>query len=342
MKLAINTQPLISGHRIRGIGSYTRNLIDNLLKINELELTQFEDPNNPPEADVVHYPYFDLFAKTLPPKSKNPRIVTIHDVIPLVFPNYFPAGVKGYLNLFFQKRSLKNINTVIADSRTSKNDIASKLSYPKEKIKAIYLAPRENFKRITNTKKIADRAKKYNLPKNFALYVGDVNWNKNIENLIRAVKIAKLDLVMVGSAIIDNQLSETIKINKLIKNLDMGDQIHKLGYVDEQDLICLYNLAQLTLLPSFYEGFGLPVLESMACGTPVVCSKVASLAEIGGDAAIYCDPSNPDDIAAKISQVLNLTSAQLGQLSEKSIANASNYSWEKTAKQTFEVYQSLL
>lgn len=349
MKVAIDISPLSSGHSVRGIGAYTRSLVNEFQKRSFSSQNGnggpgfefFQNPKSPPEADVVHYPYFDLFFHTLPHKKEVPRVVTIHDVIPLVFPTYFPAGPRGYINLFFQKRSLKNTDFVICDSQTSKQDIADKLSYPKEKIKVIYLAASENFRTINNQYTLKNTSKKFNLPRNFVLYVGDVNWNKNLEGLIKAIKIVRIPLVMVGGALTNPNLPQTKNINKLIKKLHLEKQVFKTGFVEDEDLAAIYNLATLTVLPSYYEGFGLPVLESMACGTPVVCSKAGSLSEIAGP-AIICDPDNPADIAAKITQVLSFSKSARESLCQKLQKHAAKFSWEKVAKQTIDVYKSAM
>lgn len=339
MKVAIDISPIKTGHRIRGIGTYTEKLTEEFKSKNfGIQFTFFENYSSPPPADVIHYPYFDLFRHTLPFYKPSARVVTIHDVIPLVFPKCFPQGIRGSINLFFQKRSLSNVNAVICDSKTSKDDIASKLLFPPEKIHVIYLAPGQNFKKIKEKSKLSRIIQKYNLPKDFILYVGDVNWNKNIPNLLRAVKAAKVSLVMVGKATVDKNLSETKEIEKLIKKLKIESKVTRTGYISEDDLVAIYNLASLTVLPSFYEGFGLPVLESMACGTPVVCSKVASLAEIADPIGIFCNPDNFQDIAAKISQALNFSEKEKELLSQKSIEHVSKFTWEKVARETIKVY----
>src|SRR5205814_1416142 len=152
----------------------------------------------------------------------------------------------------------------------------------------------------SNPDELESARSKYKLPDNFALYVGDVNWNKNLHGLLNAISISKIQLVLVGSALTDQNLPQVKELDALIKELDLGSLITKTGFVPEKDLVVLYNLAGVVVMPSFYEGFGLPVLEGMACGTPVVCSKNSSLEEIGGDVAIFCDPSDPKDISLKI------------------------------------------
>ena len=343
MRVAIDISPTKSGHKVRGIGSYTKNLIEEFKKRKwGIEFIFFDKSSTPPPVDVIHYPYFDLFFRTLPIKKTYGRVVTIHDIIPLVFPKYFPAGMRGYINLFFQKRALKNVDAVICDSKTSKDDIASKLSFPENRIHVVYLAAGSDFKQIADRRLLSVVAKKYQLPKNFILYVGDVNWNKNIPNLLEAVKIARIHLVMVGQALVDKNLEQTREIEKIIIKLNLKNKIIRTGYLPEEDLINVYNLASLTVLPSYYEGFGLPVLESMACGTPIICSKLASLAEVSGPDAVFSDPANPADIAKKITQVLNLSLKQKEELSKRLIKHASKFTWEKVAQDTIRVYESII
>lgn len=341
IKVALDISPIKTGHSVRGIGAYTKNLSQELLARQDqnFKLEFFDDPASPPPADVIHYPYFDLFKRTLPLAKAAKRVVTIHDVIPLVFPTYFPAGIRGYINLFFQKRALKKSDAVICDSKTSKKDIVDKLSVSPDKIHLVYLAPSAVFVKLEAPDMMI--FKKYKLPKEFALYVGDVNWNKNLINLLAAVKIAKTHLVLVGKAFTDSGLSETREINKKIRQFGIEDKITKTGFILDSDLVQIYNLAKVTVLPSYYEGFGLPVLESMACGTPAVCTDIASLSEIAKGAALFCSPQDPKDIAAKITTVFELSQQEYEKLSQKSQEHAQQYSWTKTAQQTIKVYESL-
>src|SRR3989344_2715226 len=140
MKIALDISPIKTGHKVRGIGSYTEKLAEELQKHkDQVELELFENPKSPPPADTIHYPYFDLFSHTLPIRTNKSRVVTIHDVI--------------------------------CDSESSRSDIISKLSYPKEKIHVIYLAPGSNFQRIEDSKYLSDVTKRFKLPKTFILYV---------------------------------------------------------------------------------------------------------------------------------------------------------------------------
>lgn len=340
MKVAIDITPTLTAHASRGIGVYTKNLLEELQKVDEIKMIPFEDPRTPPEADLVHYPYFDLFFHTLPIWCKVPRLITIHDVIPLVFPEHFASGKKGKINLWLQKIALKNTQGIICDSETSKNDIASKLAYPLEKIHVVYLAPSKVFKKVSDRKILNSTKEKYKLPEEYILYVGDVNWNKNIPNLLKAVQLSNINLVLVGKAIIDNSLVQVKEINSLISDLKIDKQIQKLGYVSDEDLANIYNLAEITIVPSYYEGFGLPVVESIACGTPVICANNSSLAEIGGDAAIYCNPNDPEDIADKINNFIssdkNTKEKRKTMLQKQSV----KFNWKRTGKDVLKIYKT--
>lgn len=339
MKVAIDISPTKTGHSTRGIGSYTKNLIEEFKKEKQgIEFEFFESPASPPLVDLVHYPYFDLFFHTLPIKKKTSRVVTIHDVIPLIFPQHFPVGIRGTTNLLLQKLALKDVDAVICDSQTSKNDIVKKLSVQEDKIHVVYLAPGPEFKRVSDQHQLSAVSRKYKLTPKFVLYVGDVNWNKNVTKILEAVKITKLNLVMVGKSLTDISLPQVKEIDSKIESLGIKNKIIRTGFIPENDLVAIYNLATVSILPSFYEGFGLPVLESMACGTPVVCSKVASLLEIGSNYAVYCDPENPLDISKKILLVLNQHKTTL---SSKLIKHASNFTWPKVTAQTVNVYKKV-
>lgn len=334
MRIAICDKPLKSEHNTRGIGTYTKNLIDSLKEQTNLSLTEFSS-QVPDGIDIVHYPFFDFYFHSLPIRKKQRSIVTIHDVIPLKFPDKFPSGVKGKFNLLLQKLALKNVAAIICDSETSKADIVEKLHFPQEKIFVIYLASSPAFKFISDKKKLAHVADKYKLPDEFVLFVGDVNWNKNVSNLIKAIAINKKNLVLVGKAFVNEQLPQVKDLNKIISSLNLEHKVYKLGYIPQSDLVAIYNLAKLTILPSYYEGFGLPVLESMACGTPVICSNNSSLLEIGKSMAVYCNPDDPLDISSKISLVLKKNKIDSKDL----IKYASRFTWEKVAKETMKVYR---
>jgi len=355
MKVAIDVSPLKNANFYRGVGTYTNQLIESfkLLKIRDFSFQLIESRKEIKNCDLIHYPFFDLFFLTLPLRKIRPTLVTIHDVIPLVFPENYPPGLRGLFKFQIQKMSLKGVKAVITDSENSKRDIFKYLNYPLEKIFVVPLAPSPIFKPLKSTMILHSIIVKYKLPEKFVLYVGDVNYNKNVTGLIKAFHKLKnqnskvkdrnqnLKLVLVGKAFLEKDLKETKKILQLIKSLKLTEEIIRIGWVPSKDLVGIYNLATVYCQPSFYEGFGLPVLEAMACGCPVVSSKVSSLPEICDKAAIMVDPYNINDIVKGISKVLNYDTAQYHSQVERGLSWVRNFSWEKTARQTYKIYQKV-
>ena len=225
MKVGIDLSPLEKGHRVRGIGSYTRNLFAWLNKIGPKSGLTVEELNPQSKYDLIHYPYFDLFFISLPWQPQTKIVVTIHDVIPLLFPNHYPPGIKGQIKFLIQKILLKQTKAVITDSQTSKNDIIKYLEYPAEKIFPIQLGIDSGFKQIKDLKFLASVQKKYHLPEKFVLYVGDINYNKNVPALVKACEKVAIPLVIVGKQATEKILTEIIrKIRissgcKIIKNI---------------------------------------------------------------------------------------------------------------------------
>lgn len=323
------TTPLVSGHALRGVGFYTKRLLEHLRPIAQdfdiriIEINSLEQLGQLEQLDIIHYPYIDLFSHTLPIVKKFKTIVTIHDVIPLEFPDHYPPGLRGWANLQLQKLSLLNVDRVITDSFYSLTKINQYLDVPPHKLRLVYLAADPVYR------KIAHPQNKYNLPKKFALYVGDVNYNKNIPNLIQACKKINVPLVIVGkNAASIESLDLSHPELRHLKNVDWSGTT-RLDFVD--NLAEVYNLASVYCQPSLSEGFGLPVLEAQACGTPVACSRAGSLPEIAGDTAVYFDPYNLDDMAAAITAAMK---------QKRTVIN--NFSWDTTARQTLQVYSELV
>jgi len=344
MKVAIDLTPLYSAHQFRGIGFYTKRLMEAMEEVApkkgiELEFVKSTDKLLFIEADVIHFPYFSPFFLTLPGKKLAKSVVTIHDLIPIKYLEHYPPGIRGRLRWEIQKRRLKKIEAVITDSQYWREEIPRLTGFPEEKIFVIPLAAGKEFKKISRHQASSIKHK-YNLPDNFILYVGDVNWNKNVTGLIKALfnlKSQISNLVLVGRAFEDRNLKETQEILQLIKQLNLINQTKILGYVPTEDLVGIYNLATVFCLPSFSEGFGLPVLEAMACGCPVVAGKTSSLPEICGEAAVLVDPYDVNDITKGIKKAIE----NKEKLAEKGIKQAEKFSWHKTANLTLEVYEKV-
>lgn len=340
MHIAIDTSLLSSGHQDRGSGVYVKELVE-ALKTYEPEHTYqliTEKETDCQHADVIHYPYFDPFFLTLPLVKRKPTVVTVHDLIPLVFPKQFPAGIRGSIKWQIQKASLRGAARVITDSDASKQDIQKIAGLSGERIDTIYLAPSSVYQPVADTKVLTALRKKYHLPKNFILYVGDVNWNKNIPGLLCACAKSAASLVCVGRAFLNDALPEMKEINRMLQKLHLKDRVLKLGYVPEEELAGLYSMADCLIQPSFYEGFGLPVLEAFACGCPVVAADNSSLSEIAGP-AIRVSANNPQDIADGIGSILALSLTERKALAEKGNDWVRQFSWERVAHETVAAYE---
>ena len=351
MNIAIDVSPLKSGHflqhRVRGTGFYLENLKKSLLcyypKNSYTFFTRGEKvPNN---IDLAHYPYFEPFFLTLPLVRKHKTVVTVHDLTPFVFPKEFPSGLRGKLRWQIQKIALKNTDAVITDSICSKSDIVKYAGISASKIHVVYLAAGEGFKKVENTLILESIKEKYKLPEKFILYVGDATWNKNLPSLIKAIQKINVSLVMVGKALIEKNFDKSNPWNKDLLEVQMlaekGKRVIRLGFTPQEDLIFLYNLATVFAMPSLYEGFGLPILEAMSCGCPVVTAKSGSLPEAAGTAALYVDPYNIESIAEGLGKVFFDTKTQR-EFAARGIEQAKKFTWKKTAGGTMNVYQRVI
>lgn len=347
IKIAIDSGPLTGGHAIRGVGTYTAFLVKHLRKIKGLSVETVDfKKTNLSKYDIVHYPYFHPFFITLPFFKKTTTFVTIHDLIPLIYPKQYPPGIKGKLRFIVQKHLVKKVDVIIAVSETTKKDIVRLLNIPQEKIRVIYEGHKKVYGPIPkDAEELKEITKKYNLPTKFVLYVGDVNYNKNILRLADACKLAKISLVMAGkqaaSEDIDKEHPENREFVRFLDKYAEDPEILRLGYVPDEELKAIYNLATLYCQPSLYEGFGLPVLEAFACGAPVLISKTQALIEVAGDAAVIANPKDTKDIAEKITKLVNSPEMRT-TLSKKSQERVKMFSWDKAAKQTAKLYSGVL
>lgn len=351
MKIAINTLPLSTEHRMRGTGVYTKNLIDALQKYEKGHsysfFTRVEDI--PKKTDVVHYPFFDPFFLTLPFFKQYPTVVTVHDLIPLVFPGKFPAGVRGRLKWQIQRLSLMGAAAILTDSHCSKSDIARLTGKQDEKIHVVPLAPSPKYKHVTEVSALKAMRTRYKIPEEYVLYVGDVNWNKNVTGLLQAWKLVhtripksrECKLVLAGSAFSNTELRETRDILQLIGSLGIGKSIVRPGFIKDEDMSALYSGATCLVLPSWYEGFGFPVLEAMVCGVPVIATRGGSVPEIIGPAKSI-DPASASGMASAIRETLALSPSARKLLVKQEIEWARQFTWRRVARETAGVYEKLV
>lgn len=346
MKVVFNTIPLQTQSWYRGIGVYTHTLLAALQKYdpaNEYLLaTHTIDLQT---ADVIHYPYFDFFFLTLPLVKSKPTIVTVHDVIPLLYPKQYPRGVRGALKLAVQKYCLqKNADMVVTDSETSRRDVRSYLDIRPPKLRRVYLAANEDFypapeaeiKRVMRT---------YGLSHPYLLYVGDINYNKNVSGLLSAFGEIRSDhqLVLVSRPLRrDNPAAGSLW--QVIDHLGIKKRLRVLTDVPLKPpatLRGLYGGADWYIQPSYYEGFGLPVLEAMKCGTAVISSDRGSLPEIAGKAAVPFNPLKEGSLVTVIHKALSLGKAERKRLIQKGLKQAHSFSWQQTAQEMVAIYEEI-
>lgn len=314
---------------VRGIGVNTQELAKALAGYKDIKIL-----SDKKRSDVVHFTKFSPFFVDIPFfKPKNQKwVLTIHDLIPLIYPNHYPSGIKGGLNFLINKFLVrKNIDAIITISETSKKDICRLLGVTPDKVHVIHLAPATRNQISESTP----------LPEKFVLYVGDVNYNKNISILIKATQKLNLKLVIVGK-----QAKEIEKMNlnhaelKHLKNIDWSNTL-RLGFVDDSNIVSIYKKAFCYVQPSFYEGFGLPILEAMAAGCPVIAAKTQALVEVGGEACIYFDPYDFSDLSRKIRFMIKDSRFRNQQI-QKGFERVKNFSWEMSARQTVNIYEKVL
>ncbi len=289
-------------------------------------------------VDVVHGPNY------LVPFRKNEfsTVVTIHDLVAFLFPDTVPKKYSIYMK-FLLRNIVRYTDRIIVNANSTKTDLINILAVPNKKISVIYegidtgvFYPRDDISK--------DKIRmKFDISDDFILHVGNLEPRKNFKGIVDSfLKIRQkkgfkgLKLVLAG------QRGWLYKgILKEIKEKRLGDSIIFTGYVGKDDLPALYSAARLFLFPSFYEGFGLPVLEAMACGTPVITSRCSSLPEVAGDAAILVDPRNINDITNAIERLLKDNTLR-GTYINKGFKRVKEFTWEKTAKEVLEVYNELL
>ena len=343
-KIAIDVSPLSDGNSKRGVGYYTKHLtqaINQELKSNHDFSVDLIDQSKTDLSHyhLVHYPYFDPFFLTLP-NSNQPFVVTVHDLIPIQLKKLFPVGLKGLLKWQIQKHQLKKASGIITVSHYSKYQIHKYTNYPLEKIFTTYEAASHNFKPLT---KLTNLKTKYHLPDKFVLYVGDINLNKNIRTLVKACLELKIHLVIAGSSAVKQVPNHpwTQDIIWLQNQSHHSKLIHLLGFVSDEDLPSLYNLATLYCQPSFVEGFGLTVVEAMACGCPVIYSQESSLWEVMDFNGLSFDPNSIEDLKEKINKIWNNQKLRQ-QYSKLGLNRSKFFNWQFTAKETLVVYKNLI
>lgn len=283
-------------------------------------------------ADLAHGPVF-----IGPLVAQCPVVITIHDLSFIRFPHLFRPANRLYLTLL-TRRSAHRARRLIAVSHHAASETTRLLGIPREKIDVVYHGVDPAFRPLPAPEVAAFRTRR-DLPEQFVLFVGTLEPRKNLTRLIQAfarIDAGPVKLVLAGGAGWLNQ-----NLFATVEELGLTDTVIFPGYVHSEELPLWYNAATVFAYPSLYEGFGMPVTEAQACGTPVLTSRSSSLPEAAGDAALFVDPQDVDEIAAGLDRLL--TDAELRQdLSSRGLAHAGSFSWSRTARQTAQVYRRAL
>ena len=290
-------------------------------------------------ADLAHVPYWGS-----PLRSPVPLVVTVHDLTTLHVPEYrHSLGARLYNALV--TASAKGADHIITDSFSSKLDIVDHLHIPERDVTAVYLAATPDYTPTENS--LVDMAvlRKYDLPDFYVLYLGGYEIHKNVMNLLHAytyvAKALGTDYPLVLAGRKPTQVTETFPdYEGYIERVGLAEYVRWIGFVDEEDKPVLYRNAETFVFPSRYEGFGLPPLEAMACGTAVVASDSGSLIEVIGEAGFAIDPDAPREMAGAIIATI-MQENLAAELRQKGLAQAAKFSWEKTATETALVYDQV-
>lgn len=339
LKVFFPVSPYAQQQAHRGVGRYTTWLKDYLENFADLQVVDHAQP-----AEIIHYTFFDLFTPSLKSWPKEKKVViTIHDLTPLRFPNYYPVGVRGKINLWSQKKQAQKADLILTDSQSSKNDIHQLFGIKEDKIQVIYLAANPELQPVT-PEQIKKVRSLYHLPAHYLLYVGDINFNKNLPQLIKTLKFlpSQIHLLMVGKNFRPQAIPEWQAIEDQLHLSEVEERVIFLDKIrSESELSALYTGAIAYVQPSFYEGFGLPILEAMRCQTPVICAKNSSLPEVAGEQALYADSTQSRDFATQVEKVLAWPEAKRQSWLKQAAAWEKNFTWENTAAQVHSAYRDL-
>jgi glycosyltransferase involved in cell wall biosynthesis len=286
------------------------------------------------KQDVIHCTDF------IPPfYYRGPTVVTVHDLAFLLYPHFLTRKAARYYGLI--DRAVRHAEHVIAVSEATKRDIVRLTGTPETKITVIYEAADSLYKPVDDQQALARIRAQYHLPEQFVLFVGTIEPRKNLPTLIRAFHglvekyKTSADLAIVGRRgwLYDD-------VYNLVEQLDLEDRVHLLGRVPTLDLLYLYNASRMLVLPSYYEGFGLPPLEAMACGVPVIVSDTSVMPEVVGDAALRVPHEDVEGFTVAMNRLLTDNDLRADMIA-KGKKRVKCFSWERAARETLDVYKKV-
>jgi glycosyltransferase involved in cell wall biosynthesis len=286
------------------------------------------------EVDLYHSPNYNLNVL-----ARGKSVMTIHDLNFLAYPRFTISSCKWHY-AFKIKSYARKVDAIIADSFSTKDEIIKYLKIPEDKIRVIHLGCSGSFQPLPASERLGETEEKFKIKGDYILCVGTLEPRKNLKGLIQAYaqSRAKKDFLLVLAG---GKGWKYEHIFRLVDKLQLQERVIFTGYVEEADLPGLYQGASLFVYPSLYEGFGLPPLEAMACGLPVIVSHTTSLPEVVGDAGVYVDPNDVEQIAFSIDTVLS-DSELRRTLIQRGLERVGLFSWEKTAKETLRLYEQVV
>ncbi len=375
MRIGIDCRTILNprlGERA-GVGHYTYYLVKHLLKNDKkneyvlffdyrlMDVTEFKQKN----VKLKHFPFsqyqrylpftyshmlisaalikeglniYHSPANVIPLTYPKTSVITVHDLAIYKKPEWFPRGQKFSTKLLVP-RSLKKADQIIAVSRATKRDIIKLFKIKPEKIKIVYEGV--GMKKIKEGKK-PDIFKKYRLKNKYIIFLGTIEPRKNLVGLINAYsklikkkKFENYDLVLAGA--------EGWKYDQIFKTIEkngLGDRVKFLGYVSHNEKIDLMKRAEIFVFPSFYEGFGLPLLEAISLGVPAISSSISSMPEVAGKSVIYINPESEEAILKAMVKILS-SSKLRKKMKLLGIEQARGFDWDKCAKETIKIYEKL-
>ncbi len=286
------------------------------------------------KPDVYHAPHY-----VLPAAVMSPSVVTIHDCIHLIFPQYLPNRRAYLYARSVMWAAARRADAILTVSEASKRDILRFFDVKPEKVVVVHNAIDERFWTPPADEDVARVRERYQLEHGFVLYAGNIKPHKNLVRLIEAFdEIRRGDFEEMKLLIIGDEISKMPALRRAVHQHHLHKHVRFLGYVSDETLAVLYRLAAVFVFPSIYEGFGLPPLEAMASGAPVVTSNVSSLPEVTGDAAVLVNPHDTGSIVAGVRRVLS-DPAFAEQLRQKGPVRAREFSWERSVAKTRDLYE---
>ena len=290
--------------------------------------------------DLFHSPDF-----VLPHVGSSQALLTVHDLSFLRVPQYFVPGFRDYLEGAVS-RGVSRANHILADSESTRRDLVELMGVRQDKVSVVYPGVESRFSQVEDSQALAQVRERYQLPDRFALGLSTLQPRKNFDGLIDAFRlllshhgdteeVADLHLVICGGL---GWMYE--EIQQRVEHHGLGARIHFPGFVQDADLPALYTLASVFAFPSWYEGFGLPALEAMACGTPVVAADNSSLPEVVGGAGLLVDAASPDDLASALLQLLSNQDLRVA-VKRAGLEQAAKFNWHSAAKALIEIYEQV-